>query len=528
MQIDRLDLDLRARTPWEAIDLGFALLREHARAVALPWFGTGLLVLSALCALGFWLDLLALVPWVFWWLKPAFDRIPLFVLSRAVFGRVPAQRDVWRAAWVWGWRPVWTRLLWLRFDPFRAISMPSDLLEGLPGHERVVRRRLLRREGGAQVVTLWALLPLFEGLLYVSAFTLVGLLIPLEWWEARGGDWMKALFVDPDQAVQVGTAVVAGLAVLCIEPLFVAGGFGLYLCRRVHLEAWDIELGFKRMAQRAGSTLRSLALPLIALCLLGWGQALTPVMAATKDAAVPAHASKKIVGPTPLPNEFLQDNASERSRLLKGVNDTRSDPSLGGKTTKLQWQLKQAPERLPSQKLRSIEEWKEALGRWLGTVLGMAAEAVLWILALVALALLLWRFRDWLPWRASASRDAHEPPALRHRSLPVEDNAAADVLLQRARAAWTQGARREAMAWLYRAGLREVSARRPRPLPPGTTEGELLRAVRSLPAENTRRLVARLVVAWRAAAYAGREPDAATFDGLLRDWPAAFAPEPRP
>jgi len=355
----------------------------------------------------------------------------------------------------------------------------------------------------------------------------VGLFIPVEWWEARGGDWMKALFLEPTQAVELGLAVVAGVAMLCIEPLFVAGGFGIYLCRRVHLEAWDIELGFKRMAQRASGALRSLALPLMALLFLSFGQAMAPAMAASKEPSVPT-SSKKMLGPSPLPAEFLDYEGSAQKSLQQAVDDTRNDPSLGGSRTEMQWQLKQAPERLPSQQLRSIEDWKEALGRWLGAVVGMAAEVVLWLLAIAALALLAWRFRDWLPWGLSARSESREPPALRHRSVQADDLAEADVLLQRARSAWSMGARREAMAWLYRAGLREVSARRPRPLPPGTTEGELLRAARSLPAEHTRRHVARLVVAWRAAAYAGREPDAATFDALLRDWPQAFAAEPLP
>jgi hypothetical protein len=35
------------------------------------------------------------------------------------------------------------------------------------------------------------------------------------------------------------------------DDTMLAAGFGLYLSRRVHLEAWDLELGFKRMAARA-------------------------------------------------------------------------------------------------------------------------------------------------------------------------------------------------------------------------------------------------------------------------------------
>ena len=33
-----------------------------------------------------------------------------------------------------------------------------------------------------------------------------------------------------------------------IEPFYIAAGFGIYLNSRVHLEAWDIELGHEIMA----------------------------------------------------------------------------------------------------------------------------------------------------------------------------------------------------------------------------------------------------------------------------------------
>ena len=36
-------------------------------------------------------------------------------------------------------------------------------------------------------------------------------------------------------------------AICVVEPLYVAGGFGLYLNRRTELEAWDIEIAFRRI-----------------------------------------------------------------------------------------------------------------------------------------------------------------------------------------------------------------------------------------------------------------------------------------
>jgi hypothetical protein len=42
------------------------------------------------------------------------------------------------------------------------------------------------------------------------------------------------------------TSIAYAAAVAFVEPFYVAAGFGLYLNRRVELEAWDIEQEFRR------------------------------------------------------------------------------------------------------------------------------------------------------------------------------------------------------------------------------------------------------------------------------------------
>ena len=41
MRLDQLSVALRPRTPWEAMDLGQALVRRHAAALWKPWFALG-------------------------------------------------------------------------------------------------------------------------------------------------------------------------------------------------------------------------------------------------------------------------------------------------------------------------------------------------------------------------------------------------------------------------------------------------------------------------------------------------------
>jgi hypothetical protein len=515
MRIDRLGVALRARSSWEAIDLGIALARHHARA----WFGPWLLCAGLLCAvllgIGHLLGLVWLAPLALWWLKPALDRIPLFVLSRAVFGHEPTRAEVYRAAWRWGWGPTLPRLLWLRFDPFRALSLPSDLLEGLPRAERGQRRALLRREGAPQAAGLWLLLPWFEAILSLSVWALVAMMIPVEWWEARGGDWFRAIGSDETPWLDLVGNLVWCLGTLAIEPFFVAAGFGLYLSRRVHLEAWDLELGFKRMAARAVASGRGVGAALALLLVVGL--ALPGAVDAKTKKAEPFELPERA---TALPEGFSDDASAKR--LDEALRSVRDDPSLGGTETVQRWRTKDLLRDLDDEQRQPLIDWRKRLGELLSRLVGMAAELLLWLLALLALGYVLWRYRDWLPWRTERATPGHAPPPLTHRGLAPEDVAAAPELLQRARAAWARGETREAFACLYRAGLREVSARRPRPLPPGTTEGELLRAARTLAHAPAGEHVRRLVQAWRAVAYAGARPDAEAFERLIAAWPSAF------
>src|SRR5574337_290834 len=83
MELERIRVVLRPRVPREALDLGAAMLRANARAVWSAWFAFTLPLFVLCNALGVLLGL----PWLgwvlIWWLRPLFDRLPLYVLSRA-------------------------------------------------------------------------------------------------------------------------------------------------------------------------------------------------------------------------------------------------------------------------------------------------------------------------------------------------------------------------------------------------------------------------------------------------------------
>src|SRR5690606_35158648 len=80
-----------------------------------------------------------------------------------------------------------------------------------------------------------------EALLAGSMMLLVGMLLP----DILAGDWLD-LVLTQNELLHI--LMLVGMAL--VAPFYVAGGFALYLNRRIELEAWDIDLVFRRLAAR--------------------------------------------------------------------------------------------------------------------------------------------------------------------------------------------------------------------------------------------------------------------------------------
>ena len=267
MELERISVVLRPRAAREAIDLGAAMLRANAAAVWSAWFAFTLPVFVLCNALGVLLGL----PWlgliVMWWLKPLFDRVPLYVLSRAVFERTPVWREALHGQRQWGWRSTLAALSWLRVDSNRALRLPLDLLEGAPRKQRMARWKVLRRRIVADTSLLTYGCLQFELVLFLSVWLLALLLIPNEWRPLSLAEFFRHDVRDASTTWILLGAAVAYLAMSAIEPLYVACGFALYLNRRTQLEAWDIDLAFRRMRARLQAFGKVLGMLLACTCL---------------------------------------------------------------------------------------------------------------------------------------------------------------------------------------------------------------------------------------------------------------------
>jgi hypothetical protein len=526
MRLDRISVALRQRSAWEAMDLGSALVRRHAGAIWRPWFLLSLPFLLATNALAWGLDRIWLAPLLMWWLKPLFDRIPLYVLSRAVFGEAPDARQTLNARELWSWRSLLPWLSIRRLHPARALLLPVDMLEGLRGARRSARCAVLQRAVSAQAFGLILACLGFEFVVLVSSFWLLALLfLPLEFLGPAVQHIWTTFITDPPLWAHLLVNLGLWLATSLIEPFYVGAGFGLYLNRRTQLEAWDVELGFRRLAERARELMPSASALALVLALM-WtavpvsSHAQEPAAAVeTPAVASPDKKAKKPEAPRLNARQFVGDPLwkTPDPRFAPAVQKAMRDPLLAPKKQISQWVLKNPP-KPKEYKERKQAPWIELVSM----IIGAISEYGLWLLAGIALAWLLWRLPKWLPWVRERMQPAPELSAVVETAAAKPAPALPTDVRASARGLWQQGQRREALALLYRASVERIAEALGTPFPPGATEADCLRRSRRLPEAGMQQQFARVVRAWQAAAYAWRYPDSEEFEALLQGWQDNF------
>jgi hypothetical protein len=223
----------------QAADLGIRLCQANARSVYSAFALVAIPTMTVAIAAS---EINAALPaLLIWWAAPWFDRTILFVLSRAAFGQSTSPSDVWREQRNVWWRHIWFTFLVRVLSPWRPVTEPVYLLEGLPlgsSAERV--RQIRRRQMGPGMVLTAAF--------FFAQMALIFALMSLGVWLAPRGFADAALsFVGTGATAQRWLApIFYAVTLLFIEPFYVAAGFGMYLNRRAELEGWDIEQEFRR------------------------------------------------------------------------------------------------------------------------------------------------------------------------------------------------------------------------------------------------------------------------------------------
>jgi hypothetical protein len=467
---------LRRRTPWEAMDLGLAMLQRWWRQVYLPHFVVGIAAALAGWGLSLWAGKAIVALLFVWWLKPLYDRVVLHVLSRAVFGEAQSTRHVLGAPGEW----LRTGLFWAltlgRFDTARAFNLPVRQLEGQRSRAARERRNVLGRRVGSYATWLHLVCFGFEVVvLYWGLSHFTSLLLPAK--AAEGQDFTQAFLAGNVFGYDDVLAYTA--AVLLLEPFYVAAGFALYLNRRTLLEGWDIEVALRKITQR-----HAVAAMLVVCCML-------PLVCFSSE----------------------KNPKQEIAEVLKA-------PEFPHQIEAMRWQRRNPLDDSEPARQRSGD------GGWLrelGIMLAGIMRVLFWVAAGGVLAYAIWWAMRMLPRVRSPLAEAYRPPAslfgmdIAPEKLPADIGAAAAAL---ARA----GRLREALGLLYRGALSDLVHRRGVELLASHTELEALQlATKRLDSDRSAYLQT-LVRTWRECAYSRRAPGQPEVEHLAAGYTVMAAP----
>ncbi|CRM97926.1 hypothetical protein [Pseudomonas sp. 22 E 5] len=504
MRLSDASVVIRPRTAWEAMDLGVLMAREHRLLLMSSWALVTLPVFAALTALLWKYPSTAI--FLFWWLKPAFDRLPLYILSKALFGETPSIKQAVRQ---------WPRLLkgqllasltWRRLSLSRSFVMPVSQLEGLDGPARQKRLGVLQQRNAGAARWLTTIGVHLEIGLWFGCMTLFYLFIPQnlesDW------DWQRLILATSSEGLWLEHLSNAFYAVILVfwEPIYVACGFSLYLNRRTVLEAWDLELVFRRLRQRLSNV--------VPLLLLMMGLSLLPF-------SPPAMAES-----SPSQKPLATQDASQSIKSLMEKPPFKNPETV----TRYRFGEDKPPVKNKAHRDGKLPDWLKALLDNLNSNtfkhIAQGLEVLLWGLIVGALITLVWRYREWLRTFVSRRRlrkpqDLKVAPAqlfgleLGLETLPDDIASAAEHL-------WpTQP--REALGLLYRGLLSRLLHDFNMPLKSADTEGQILERVNQLQQPQLLAFSDDLTRHWQNLAYGHRLPPPSVQQQLCSDWRTLFS-----
>ncbi len=509
MHIDQLRIELRPRTNGQALDLGFALLRAHAAPVYGAYLALWLPLMVLVIGLSAWLPTLSWV-WMMaaWWVKPALERAPLYVLSRQVFGESVTWQQALRAWPSQLGGGLVSLLTWQRpFAAARALFQPVWQLEMARGKVARARLRVLGQDGTSQSAFWFGVVcSHLEVVLQLGILGLVALFLSEQTLDLRA---VLALLAGDDPLLAGAMAAAYGVAVATIAPMYTACGFTLYLNRRARLEAWDIELQLRQIRPPAAparkSAARTLAMAVGAL-LIALAAPPPAALAGAPAACVPPPEAVVTRGP-----DHTAGQAAIRRRLdaLYASEDLRSYECVES------WHLKKSPTPKRDRDASALDL----------ALLAQAMKVLLIAALLGGVGWLLYRYRHLFPALGfhAAPRAATEVGGLDIRAASLPDDVTASV-----RTLWANGEARAALGLLYRATLSRMVTDNALPLRQGATEGDCLRlageAQRSGTLSAGRYEVAAAATAlWRAGAWGNRWPDTASVHARCAEFDTHFA-----
>lgn len=509
MQLENIAANVRMRSNWEAIDLGFTMVRAWWLIIYTPLA----LLLTSLIAI-----FLLVIPYEYywatltllWWLKPLYHRLTLHIISRRLFGEsidvIDALQHLPTLIFKTG---LFSELTWRRFSFSRGFRLPIWQLENLRGAARKKRQQVLLGNMHSDAIWLTIAVFCFQIILTLSFFMLIWLFIPAYY----SDDLFNQLLTNQLDGIGYSVEIIAvtGFVIVMVflEPFYIGASFALYINRRTQLEAWDIELDFRKMSQRmeaADKKLSALPAILVALCLT------LSITDQTAHADTPVETNRK-----ELPSDFVAEKALEANQSKRIIHEVMDAEGLNREKKVMGWRYIDRDEPIPEDK--DQPKWLKAFAAMMAKIV----EFSLWFLVAAAIIGLYVFRKYWLPLLESKPKaEALEQPDILF-GMDVRSDSLPDDVLETARSLWQDGEAREAMSLLYRSSLIQLINREQLQLKHSHTEGDILKLSQSKLAITRQQYFQQLTKQWVQIAYAHQAPSEIQMQHLFDHWESDFA-----
>ena len=495
MNLEAVTAELRPRGAWEAADFGARLVRRDAGVIYKTWFAVTLpvLFLALLCI--WFLPAHGWIQFGYWWLEPLFDGPILYIISRRLFGEATDAKTALRAAPGLA-RRNWVFLLTpLRLHFARSTALPLTQLEHLSGARRRARAKVLNQVTLNHGIGVTAAYQHLVWSVYFGIVLLAFAFIPEIYYESLGLNWFDQVLQNQGRASAILNLVLFYLAQTALHPWFVGAGFGLYINCRTMLEAWDIEVAFRRMLQRRAARLGASAaavLLLVSFAGLTDARAESATLAPWWDADTVEEARESVYAD----DAFKRTETDETwQRIDTDDNADTREPNLSG-----------------------VEKFFRGVGRFVAFVV----EFGLWILVAAVVVLLAVTAKRWLPYLNIQPRARRQRRRVVLASGEITADSLPDDVPGTVLALWRDGRARDALSLLYRssvfAAVQSFGVR----LPKSATEGACMSAVESQTESGHASYFERVVGAWVWCAYGARPPADDAVLALCAEWPQHY------
>lgn len=537
MNLSKICIDPQLRNGWQAIDLGVLLALRWYGALLVSWVVPSLIVFVLLTVVLFQYNWIAAL--VVWWLKPLWDRMPLAVASRALFGEPLNVRSMLGECFTVFKRDCLLWLSWRRFNPTRSFDMPVTLLEGLRGATRSRRLTVLHQSASNAAMWLTAVCLSLEIVFVYSVVIIAMVMVPSE----LSVNWFELNFGENLSYVTLVLSVLSYCAMALVAPFYSASGFAIYISRRVELEGWDIEIRFRhlmdtlqRSEQRLAKKKNITETDSSTIKTAKLGTKLAILLAPCALLVFGASSSMRVEAQESTEPEFIQqyyDNmqqAPEVESAKQKITEVLSGEDFHRTRLDKGWRKIELEEEEDPEELGETIKFLESLGEMLAPVrrlfTGAASgfEMLVWLLIFGVVGYLIYRFRDlfgaMIGYAKSTSKLEEKPQVL--FGMDVRKESLPDDVPQQVLKLWNEGKAREAIGLLYRATLSRLIYQFSFEFYDGYTEQECIRTVSAGSNSRVSEYVIQLTRVWQYVAYAHQSPEQQEVIQLCDHWPQLF------